>query len=308
MMTRTERMKLLVQAIGADIKAITDKTNLLKTAAYKDVGTTAGTVPEFVGNEGMGGFGFGGYSKNLGTDVNLDTLPKVNAIYAVAKNNVVVGLPADMQTYRYNSEMTLQVLTSTNEFFITQILTAIAYRPPDTSIRNPVIFTRCGFFDDWGPWGRVSGQLMGVDIVDEEVIGDDLVVNSIKAGVTSPSVSFEVIRKDITYTNASYNADGSRPNAYTGGRLDLKTTIHPNRILSMTARVYSDIFGSQYEYMAPKYSYSNAYYEILSESNGVILMVQNESHAEQDGVMQHNGQNLFDKPSYIELFITYKAK
>lgn len=303
-------MKLLVQAIGADIKAILAKTNLLKTAAYRDVGTTAGEIPEFVGNDGIGGFGFGGSAKKLANGADLDLLPRVNALYTGGKNDGILNRPPDLVNYVFEHEFVLEcVVGNTVGSYRTYVqrLTFDAYPPEGTSTTNPVVFIRSLSYLGFSPWVRLTGRLYAIDVGDE-VVGDDLDVNSIKAGVTSPSVSFEVIRKDITYTNAAYNADGSRPNEYTGGRLDLKTTIHPNRILSMNARVYSDIYGSQHEYMVPNYSYSNAYYEILSESNGVIMMVKNASHAEQGGVMQHNGQNLFDKPSYIELFITYKAK
>lgn len=308
-MTRTERMKLLVQAIGADIKAILAKTNLLKTAAYKDVGTTAGKIPEFVGNDGMGGFGFGGRAKDLGVDVNLDTLPKVNAIYGVTKRNVVAGLPADMQAYVYNSEMTLQVLVSPNNYYITQILTAIVYKPPSTSIYNVAVFTRCSNFGTWGPWERVSGQLTSVDIIDEEVLGDDVEFNSIKVGLTSPKIAYEVVRVPITMANAKFNPDGTVPaGEYYPGYLQVRSTKKATNIIDIVANVYKPGTNpSNGERVLPKSIYSGEYYDISMHGAAVIVDLWSEAYAQLKNDTNKSAQNLFDGNAYVEIFITYKV-
>lgn len=307
-MIRTERMKLLIQAIGADIKAILAKTNLLKTAAYKDVGTTTGKIPEFIGNDGMGGFGFGGRAKDLGVDVNLDTLPKVNAIYGVTKNNVVAGLPADMQTYVYNSEMTLQVLVSPNSYHITQVLTAIVYKPPNTSSKNVAVFTRCGSYNTWIPWERLSGQLLGVD-VGEEAYGDDVEFNSIKVGLTSHKIAYDVVRVPITMANAKFNPDGTVPEGeYYPGLLLISSTKTKNRIIDIVINVYlTGTNAYNGERVLPEESYSQKYYEVSINSTGAIVLLWSQAYAQSKGVENKSSQKLFDEEAYVEAFVTYRV-
>lgn len=307
-MTRTERMKLLVQAIGADIKAILAKTNLLKTAAYKDVGTTAGKIPEFVGNDGMGGFGFGGRSKDLGLNVNLDTLPEVNAIYGVTKNNVVAGLPADMQAYVYNSEMTLQVLVSPNSYYMTQVLTAVVYKPPNTSTENVAVFTRCCSFGKWSSWERISGNLTGVDIVDE-VFGDDVEFNSIKVGLTSHKIAYEVVRIPITMANAKFNPDGTVPDGeYYPGYLLISSTKANSRIIDIVINVYlTGINTINGERVLPGGSFSQKYYEVSINNTGAIVLLWSQAYAQSKGVENKSSQKLFDEDAYVEAFITYRV-
>lgn len=296
--------------IAAKIKAITAKTNLLKTAAYKDVGTTAGKIPEFVGNDGMGGFGFGGRSKDLGVDVNLDTLPKVNAIYGVTKRNVVAGLPADMQAYIYNSEMTLQVLVSPNSYYVTQVLTANAYKPPGTTIANAVVFTRCSSFGTWAPWERISGQLTGVDIIDEEeVLGDDVEFNSIRVGLTSPKIAYELVRVPVTMANAKFNPDGTVPEGeYYPGYLQVRSTKKPTNVIDIIVNVYMPGTNpNNSERVLPKNIFAGKYYEISMHGTGAIVELWSEAYAQLKNNTNKSAQKLFDNDAYVEAFITYKV-
>lgn len=310
MMTRTERMKLLVQAIGADIKAILAKTNLLKTAAYKDVGTTSGKIPEFVGNDGMGGFGFGGRSKDLGLNVNLNTLPKVNAIYGVSKKNVVVGLPADLQVYLFNCEITLQVAVSPDGYYITQTLTAVAYKPPGTSILNAVVFTRCSSFDTWGPWTRISGRLTGVDS-DGDSIGSDGAFNSITVGLTSPKMAFKALKFPINYENLRYGPDGlTQIDGFDSrGGLAIQSELREDQILQVSCRVYYRPYsGASHIYLKPGEEHGGRYYTILYYGSYTNIKVSSAAHTqERDGNLIKSGQGLIDKDGYAEVFIIYKV-
>lgn len=314
--TLVDKVLAAIRVIATDIKAVLEKTDLLKTAAYKDVGTTEGMIPEFVGTEGIGGYGFGGRSKDLGLNVNLDTLPKINAIYGVSRTNVVAGLPADMQAYIYNSEMTLQVLVSPNSYYVTQVLTAVAYKPPSTSFVNAVVFIRSSSFNNWGPWERIAGKLLDVDI-DRAVIGDDAEFNSVKAGATSPKIAFETIKIGITYDNFKYMPDGvSIAGPYDArGAVGLRPSCAETSILSMTMRIYAPIYASYGDntlrFASAKSRYTGAYYDTAFTGDQVTLMIKTKAHLTEVGNIGNpaevSGDNLFGEGAYAELFVIYKV-
>ena len=297
--------------IAAKIKAITAKTNLLKTAAYRDVGTTAGKIPEFVGNDGMGGFGFGGRAKDLGLNVNLDTLPKINAIYSSNNKKVAVGLPPDLEAYIYVGEFTIQTIVNAASYHQTQIITATAFKPPSSTITNSVVFIRTAAFSKWSSWERIAGLMTSVDS-DAEVIGDDGVFNSIKVGATSPKIAFEVIRLDITFDNFGYSSDGVTSNRTDGydfrATKAIETTVSTERILNVSWKCFTP-FSTIYMDIDPGITGSNQYLQMVPQGlKSRIFIIKTTGHLQELGEdVRKNGDALFNNGSYIELFITYKV-
>lgn len=310
-MTRTERMKLLVQAIGADIKAILAKTNLLKTAAYKDVGTTAGKIPEFIGNDGMGGFGYGASAKKLSVGSDLDLLPRVNAIYTGGKNDGILSRPPDLADYIFNHEFVVECVVgdglSASYGAYIQRLSVDTFLPGTTNETNTVVFIRSRSYLGFSPWERITGKMYGID-VGGDVVGDDLVVNSIKAGATSPKIAFEIIRLDITYANFGYQSDG-----VTGivgmnrGLTSIATSAPLLNILSMSSKLYGDYRGSPIP-LPYEAGGSGKYVKMKAQSKGALYTIQTTAHLEEiGGDTSLNADNLFNNGSYIELFVTYKV-
>lgn len=296
--------------IAAKIKAILAKTDLLKTAAYKDVGTTAGKIPEIVGGNGIGGFGYGGSAKKLAAGADLDLLPRVNALYTGGKNDGILNRPPDLVKYAFGHEFVLECVvgdgTSLSLGTYVQRLSLDAYPPGTTSTTNPVMFVRTRSYMGFSAWTRLTGKMYGVDI-GGGVIGDDIEVNSIKAGATSPKIAFELIKKQINYSNVGYNADGTRPNGTGGGTIAINSTVPEAKILSIESRVYIARYSSVHSYVKPNYQFSDTYYNRINQNNGFVYAIKNAAHAEVDGGAAQNGQLFFDKDSYIELFVIYKV-
>lgn len=319
-MTRTERIKLLAQSIGADIKAILAKTNLLKTAAYKDVGTTAGMIPEFVGNEGIGGFGYGGSAKKLAVGADLDLLPRVNALYTGAKADGILNRPPDLVKYIFNHEFVLECIVgdglSTSYGTYIQRLSLDAFPPGTTDKTNPVVFVRSISYKGFSTWVRITGVMYGVD-VGGDVIGDDLVVNSIKAGATSPKIAFETVKIGITYDNFKYMPDGvSIAGPYDArGAVGLRPSCAETSILSMTMRIYAPIYASYGDntlrFASAKSRYTGTYYDTAFTGDHVTLMIKTKAHITEVGNIGNpaevSGDNLFGEGAYAELFVIYKV-
>lgn len=304
--------------IAAKIKAIMDKTNLLKTAAYRDVGTTAGKIPEFVGNDGMGGFGFGGSAKKLAAGADLDLLPRVNSLYTGGKNDGILNRPPDLVKYMFAHEFVIECIVGNaagyNGTYI-QRLTFDAFPPEGTSTTNPVVFIRSLSRSGFSPWVRLTGRMYGID-VSSDVVGDDLVVNSITVGPTSPKIAFEIVRLDITYANFGYNEDGMAPNEYgygASGYQLISSSIPAARILDLSLRLYGAIyknFGDPSIGFAPEdVRGSGAYIKsaFASTGSGYLVQVKTEAHSiESLGNTNDSGQ-IFFNDGYAELFVTYKV-
>lgn len=407
MASRSERIKLLAQAIGADIKSILAKTNLLKTAAYKDVGTTAGTIPQYVGVNGVGGLGYGGLVTNLPASTNLDdlryitanysgvfkpigfpageafigsyslsviagdsgvkqvlsavfsaypdvkfktferfrlskwsdwvlsvgdsggikheiiptgsslnALPKINGTYFGKKSSTIptAGMPAELSAYIYDFDFFLETMISPDTYAYVQTLYAVLYDPSQTY--NNVIYTRLARYGTFTEWVRVSGFVAGVD-VGGDVVGDDLIVNSIKAGATSPKIAYELIRLDMTYSNFGYMPDGitaKTGSADNKGYAHISSTINEVDVISMSVKVVgklNKLFGSDSLYNIPnKNTLSGVYYDanVDTKGNSVLIFVRSDAHTQELGLPDHNsGETLLTDGGYIELFITYKV-
>lgn len=397
-MTRTDRLKLLAQAIGSDIKSILAKTNLLKTAAYKDIGTTDGTVPQYIGNNGISGLGYGGQVTNLPASTNLDDLryitanysgvfkpigfpegeafigsyslsviagdsgvkqvlsavfsaypdvkfktferfrlskwsdwvlsvgdssgikheiiptgssldelPKINSAYFGQKSGTIttVGMPAELSAYMYDFDFFLETMSSPDTYSYIQTLYAVIY---DTSLKhNNVIYTRLARFHTFTEWVRVSGSVYGVD-VGGDVIGDDLVVNSIKAGATSPKIAFEIIRLDITYANFGYQSDGiTGIEGMNRGIKSINSSIPLVNILSMSSRLYAD-YGGYHVFVPYAAVGSGRYAQMTDQTVGHLFHIRTTAHLNETGDdINFSADNLFNNGSYIELFVTYKV-
>lgn len=398
-----ERVAALGQAIGADIKAILAKTNALKTAAYKDVGTTAGTVPQYVGNNGISGLGYGGQVTNLPASTNLDDLryitanysgvfmptgfpagevfiggyslsviagdsgvkqvlsavfssypdvkfktferfrvskwsdwvlsvgdsggikheiiptgsslnelPKINGAYFGKKSGTITtaGMPAELSAYMYDFDFFLETMSSPDTYAYIQTLYAVLYDP--LLKNNNVIYTRLARFHTFTEWVRVSGSVYGVDI-GGDVVGDDLVVNSIKAGATSPKIAYELIRRDITYSNFGYMEDGITMQGENDlrGITIVRSSIPDVDIISMTLRVFAPIhadYGSnKIMYVEPFAKSSKNYFNFAAYGNYVEIFIKTELHSTELSLPAENGRLLFAAGSYIELFVTYKV-
>lgn len=312
MASRSERIKLLAQAIGADIKSILAKTNLLKTAAYKDVGTTAGTIPQFVGVNGLGGFGYGGEAIKLAAGSDLNLLPRVNALYTAAKNDNILNRPIELVNYVFEHEFVVECIVGrTGGSYGTYIqrLTFGAFPPEGTSTTNPVVFIRSLSYLGFSPWLKTTGRIYGVD-VGGDVVGEDLVVNSIKAGATSPKVAFEKIRLDFTYENFGYAPDGItalNPNSDTRGYRSMYSTMSSKQILFLKANVYANLYGMT-TLQTEKAEFSGTYFSVGYSDRGVVILAATGAHAiERDGNNRHSAQKLFDKAAYVELFVIYEV-
>lgn len=142
-MTRTERIKLLAQSIGADIKAILAKTNLLKTAAYRDIGTLPGSVPEFASVNGVAGFGYGGLVRNLPSTTDLNSLNKVTADYSGLLKPI--NFPPNVDLF---GAYTLSVIAGDSGAF--QKLTSAKY--VSSTERDLVVVSRFYALGKWTPW------------------------------------------------------------------------------------------------------------------------------------------------------------
>lgn len=307
-----DRIKALSASIGNDIKAIKDKTNLLKTAAYKDVGTTDGNIPEFVGVNGIGGLGYGGEAKRLDAGSDLNLLPRINAIYTATKDDNILNRPIELVNYIFKHEFVIEcIVGNTVGAYGTYIqrLTFDAFPPEGTSTTNPVVFIRSYSYLGFSSWVRLTGKIYGVD-VGGEVIGDDLVVNSIKAGATSPKIAFEKIRVDFTYENFGYAPDGITalyPDIDTRGYTHVIPTPKPKNIMFSNVSIYADFYGT-IQIQAAEYTGTGAYFVLQNLGNELFIRTSTEAHAmAQYGDKSKSGQNLFDKNAYAELFIIYKV-
>lgn len=313
-MTRTNRLKLLVQAIGADIKAILDKTNLLKTAAYRDVGTTAGKVAEFVGDNGIGGFGFGGRAVKMPDNQDMNALPLISAIWTGEKKGSTsyANMPAELSGYSYSYRFIIQTYVSADRYCISQVLTMTAYPPSGVAAHNTVIYIRTLDIGTWSAWQRITGKLKGVD-VGGDVVGEDIEVNSIQAGITSPKIAFEVVTKPITYENFGYQPDGiTQTGQYDNrGAASIKPNQPTKNILSTSIRVGHRSSYNTDRAVSPGYSYSGEYYEFLQNNSEIdikTVRIRTEQHVlASDGNTAKSGQKIFDGQGYIQLFVIYKV-
>lgn len=303
--------------IAAKMKAILAKTDLLKTAAYKDVGTTAGKIPEFVGNAGMGGFGYGGSAKKLAAGADLDLLPRVNALYTGAKADGILNRPPDLVKFIFEYEFVLECVvgdgTSLSYGAYMQRLTLDAFLPGTTSVTNPVIFVRTRSYLGFSPWVRLTGKMYGVD-VGGDVVGDDIEVNSIKAGLTSPKIAFKSVVREITYENASYKPDGVTPTRENAalGAFSIPSGVKEDKILIMQARVYSIPYGSSYLLQQSEQRFGGTYFKEIRRTAGFQMSVYTDEYIASGNApagvdSSYSANKLFTKPSYVELFIIYKV-
>lgn len=307
-----DRIKALSASIGNDIKAIKAKTNLLKTAAYRDVGTTDGNIPEFVGVNGVGGFGYGGEAIRLDAGSDLDLLPRINAIYTAAKDDNILNRPIELVNYIFEYEFVIECIVGNNANYkaaYIQRLTFDAYPPEGTDTTNPVVFIRSYSYLGFSPWVRLTGKMWGVDV--GITVGEDIDVNSIKAGATSPKIAFEIIKVPITYANLGYEADGitgTNTSYDARGALSLRSSIDERNVISMTVNVYSKAYGATYSRLFSDSLGSTRFFKYIFYAKRVAFTVISEAHAiEKNGDTQESGQELFNKDSYVELFITYKV-
>lgn len=318
MASLVDRVKTLVQAIGADIKAISAKTNLLKSAAYRDVGTTDGNLPEFVGVNGIGGLGYGGEAKKLEAGSDLDLLPQINAIYTATQNDNILNRPTEMVNYIFNHEFVIEcIVGDTGGSYGTYIqrLTFDAFPPEGTDSTNPVVFIRSYSYLGFSKWVRLTGKMYGID-VDEVVVGDDVTFNTVKVGATSPKIAFELVRLDITYANFGYAEDGiTNNNPYYDARgfQAINSSIPATRILDLSLRLYGAIYKN-YGDNSIKYAnqgsmggdaYATSAFNQSGE--GYLIQVKTAAHSiELKGDASDSGENFFDG-GYAELFVTYKV-
>lgn len=398
-----DRIKALTSSIGADIKSIKSKTDLLKTAAYKDVGTDSGNVVEFDGVNGVGGFGLGGVIKRLGdtedlnelrfitaqyggvfkpinfpigqnlsgfyvldvlvTDSgvkqtltmpksrrpdieiiiyeriyllgewsdwlvsfdstvsgqvteplvvgsNLDALPRKNAIYSGKSSDGILGLPAELSTYIFDYSYIVETLASKNNDSNIQRLTLNLFTPAGTSTTNTVVYLRSTNYSGFSSWLRISGKIYGLD-AGGDVVGDDIEVNSIKAGALSPKIGFESVIMPFTYENFGYQADGIskiEPDYDLRGVKSIASSHDESRILSISCRAYYNRFGST-TFVKLEDEFTDAYYRASNNSGNTILVyAMTELHAQEvNGETSKSGQLLFDLDGYVELFVIYKV-
>lgn len=139
-----ERVAALGQAIAADISAILAKTNALKTAAYKDVGTTSGAIPEFVGVNGIGGLGYGGKAVNIPKDADLNNYRTVTAEYGGAFK------PLNFPEASLSGGYALSV--AVNENITTQTLVVARFATPKSKI---AVYRRLYMAGKWTDWAML---------------------------------------------------------------------------------------------------------------------------------------------------------
>lgn len=318
--TLIEKILAVLSEIATDIKAILAKTDLLKTAAYKDVGTTAGKIPEIVGGNGVGGFGYGGSAKKLAAGADLDLLPRVNALYTGSKDDGILNRPPDLVNYIFNHEFVLECIVgdglSTSYGTYMQRLSLDAFPPGTTDKTNPVVFIRSISYMGFSPWVRLTGEIYGVD-VGGEVIGDDLVVNSIKAGATSPKIAFETVKLDITYDNFKYMPDGvSIAGPYDArGAAGLRPSCAETAVLSMTLRIYAPTYAAygdnSLRFVYAEKTHYDEYYKAIFSGDDVTIIIHTKAHLLESGDLGDpvavSGDKLFGEGAYAELFVIYKV-
>lgn len=318
MATLSQRIKAAVQAIGADIKAISAKTNLLKSAAYRDVGTTDGKIPEFVGVNGISGLGYAGAAKKLAAGSDLNLLPNINAIYTANKNDNILNRPAEMSSYIFSHEFVVEcIVGNTSGAYATYIqrLSFNAFPPEGTNISNTVVFIRSSNYAGFSPWVRTTGTMYGID-VGGDVVGDDVAFNTVKVGATSPKIAFERVRLDITYANFGYNEDGitsKNPNYDSRGYQAINSSVPATRILDLSLRLYGPIYknygDSSIKYAQQGAQGNDTYIEATMNATGegYLINVKTAAHSiELLGNTDDSGENFFDG-GYVELFVTYKV-
>lgn len=304
MASRSERIKLLAQAIGADIKkAFADASAALLKA------------------QGIEEYGFNAPAKRLAAGTDLNNLPVKSARYRAQRADNILNLPSEFYTYIFNYEFVLDVITGDPldyEGYLpnNQTLTVSMFTPAGSSYSNIVVFVRSHNYQGFTPWQRITGKIYGVDI-GSDVVGDDLEVNSIKAGNTSPKVAFETVKLDITYDNFKYMPDGvSIAGSYDArGAAGLRPSCAETAILSMTLRIYAPIYSAYNDnnlhFVNAEDKNSNAYYTTVFSGDNVTLIIRTKAHLLESGVIgdpvEIAGDKLFGEGAYAELFVIYKV-
>ena len=136
-------------------------------------------------------------------------------------------------------------------------------------------------------------------------------VSSIKAGVTSPKIAFEVVRVPITLSAFNYNPDGSyKGQHYQSGNISLTASlaIKNTDILSLSMRLYVKD-GAYYESRPTGQNYGGRYYDLRPMPNGYLLYIRSQYHAQNSAEvpLDRSGQYYFDNETYVELFVIYKV-